>query len=149
MEVVKAMPYAPDDLCRLVGDVRAYPKFIPWLKHIRVLREKPHEEGGWEGAAEAVVGWKAITEAFSTNVRCEPAKGEVDVGLLNGPFRSLINRWRFAKDEQNGGSIVRFYIAAEFKNPILQAVLRANKDLAAKRIMAAFETEAARRFAGA
>jgi coenzyme Q-binding protein COQ10 len=145
VETEKRLPYAPDDLCRLVGDVRSYPKFIPWLKHLRILREKPHEEGGWEGAAEAIVGWKAITETFSTLVRSEPAKGEVDVGMLSGPFKTLINRWRFKSDGQ-GGAIVKFYIAAEFKNPVLQAVLRGAKDKAAHRIMAAFEAEAQRRF---
>jgi coenzyme Q-binding protein COQ10 len=145
LETEKRLPYAPDDLCRLVGDVRSYPKFIPWLKHLRILREKPHDDGGWEGAAEAIVGWKAITETFSTSVRSEPVKGEVDVGLLSGPFRSLLNRWRF-KSDGDGGAIVKFYIAAEFKNPVLQAVFRSNKERVAARIMQAFEAEAHRRF---
>lgn len=145
IEAERRLAYPPADLCRLVGDVRAYPKFIPWLKSLRVLREAPLPDGGWDGTAEAVVGWKAITERFATHVRCAPASGEVDVELAKGPFRSLENKWRFA-DDGAGGALVKFWIAYEFKNPVLQAVVSANRDLVADRIMGAFVAEADRRF---
>lgn len=147
IEAERILPYDAGDLCRLVGDVREYPKFIPWLKSLRVIREEPREQGGWEGVATAIVGWKAITERFSTSVRCEPAKGEVEVALVSGPFHALDNRWRF--DPHQDGARVRFCIAYQFKNPVLQAVVAANKDKVAGRIMAAFEREAHRRLAKA
>ncbi|MEJ0061103.1 MAG: type II toxin-antitoxin system RatA family toxin [Terricaulis sp.] len=130
LEATRDMPYAPADLCRLVGDVRAYPHFIPWLKSLRVIEEHPKPDGGWEGSAEAVVGWKAFEERFTSKVRCEPEKGEVDVAMVRGPFHTLDNRWRKA-------ARVRFYIAYEFKNPLLQAAVNANRDKLAGRIMAA------------
>ncbi len=139
----RILPYAPADLCRMVGDVRAYPGFIPWLMSLRVVKEEPRDEGGWEGVAEAIVGWKAIRERFSTSVRCEPAKGEVDVSLVSGPFHALDNRWRFEPHET--GARVRFYISYQFKNPVLNAAVSANKDKVAGRIMSAFEKEAKRR----
>ena len=143
IEAERILPYAPEDLCRLVGDVREYPKFIPWLQRLRVLKEEKREAGGWEGVAEAIVGWKAITEKFSTKVRCEPAKGEVDVALVSGPFHALDNRWRFEAHAQ--GARVRFWISYQFKNPILNAVVNANKDKVAARVMESFEREARRR----
>jgi coenzyme Q-binding protein COQ10 len=139
----RILPYAPGDLCRLVGDVREYPKFIPWLKSLKVTKEAPRPEGGWEGVAEAIVGWRAITERFSTTVRCEPAKGEVDVALVSGPFHALDNSWRF--DPHERGAHVRFSISYHFKNPVLQALVAANRDKLAQRIMGAFEREARRR----
>lgn len=139
----RILPYAPDDLCRLVGDVRAYPRFIPWLKSLRVTREEPRDAGGWEGVAEAIVGWKAVTERFATSVRCEPAKGEVDVALVSGPFHALDNAWRFEPHE--AGARVRFTISYQFKNPLLQTAVSAAKDKLAGRIMGAFEQEARRR----
>lgn len=139
----RILPFAPDDLCRLVGDVRAYPDFIPYLMTLRVVKEDPREAGGWEGVAEAIVGWKAIRERFATHVRCEPAKGEVDVSLVSGPFHALDNRWRFEPHDE--GAKVRFWISYQFKNPVLNAVVSANKDKVAGRIMAAFEKEARRR----
>lgn len=143
IETERFLPYAAEDLCRLVGDVREYPKFIPFLKSLRVVREEPREGGGWEGVATALVGWKAITERFSTNVRCEPAKGEVDVSLVSGPLHALDNRWRF--EAKDGGTRVRFWISYHFKNPLLQAAVSANRDRLAQRIMTAFEQEARRR----
>jgi coenzyme Q-binding protein COQ10 len=143
IEAERVLPYAPADLCRLVGDVRVYPEFVPFLKTMRVTKEEPRPEGGWAGVAEAEVGWQAIKVHFSTSVRCEPAKGEVDVALVKGPLHSLQNKWWFAPHEK--GAHVRYWIAYEFKNALLQAAISANKDKLAGRIMAAFEREAIRR----
>lgn len=145
IEAERVLPYAPGDLCRMVGDVREYPKFIPFLQSLRVVREEPRAEGGWEGVASAIVGWKAITERFSTTVRCEPAKGEVDVALVSGPLHALDNRWRF--EQHDKGARVRFWISYQFKNPLLQAAISANRDRLASKIMSAFENEARRRLA--
>lgn len=143
IEAERVLPYPPGDLCRLVGDVRAYPRFIPFLQSLRVTEEEPRAEGGWEGVAEAIVGWKAITERFSTTVRCEPAKGEVDVSLVSGPLHALDNSWRF--EPHMKGARVRFWISYHFKNPLLQAAVAANRERLAARIMGAFEKEARRR----
>lgn len=143
IEAERVLPYAPADLCRLVGDVRVYPEFVPFLKSMRVTKEEPRPEGGWAGVAEAEVGWQAIKVRFATSVRCEPAKGEVAVALVKGPLHSLENKWWFAPHEN--GALVRYWIAYEFKNPVLQAAISANKDKLAGRIMSAFEREARRR----
>lgn len=143
IEAERILPYAPDDLCRLVGDVRVYPEFVPFLQTMRIKSEEPLPNGGWKGVAEADVGWQAIKVTFATSVRCEPAKGEVEVGLVKGPLHSLANRWWFKPHEK--GTHVRYWIAYEFKNPVLQAAISANKDKLASRIMMAFEREAKRR----
>jgi coenzyme Q-binding protein COQ10 len=144
VETERALPFAPDDLCRLVGDVRAYPSFIPWVQSLRVLQET-REGDGWRGLAQAVVGWKGLRERFSTYVNCRPEEGAVDVKLADGPFRSLENRWRFRSDSA-GGSIVDFWISYEFRNPLLNSLARVNRDVAADKIISAFEREAQKRF---
>ncbi len=112
-----------------------------------MTEEEPRADGGWEGVAEAMVGWKAITERFATTVRCEPAKGEVDVALVSGPFHALDNRWRFEPHRRRRRA-VHFWIAYEFKNPVLQRdCSNANRDKSPARIMSAFEAEAHRRLA--
>ncbi|MBL8560169.1 MAG: type II toxin-antitoxin system RatA family toxin [Hyphomonadaceae bacterium] len=145
LEAQRRLPYAPDDLCRMVGDVRAYPDFIPWIEDLKVTGEQ--DIGGVrEAIAHVRVGWKSLQERFSTKVRCAPADGEVDVSLVSGPFRTLRNEWRFKADGA-GGSLVKFWIAYDFKNPLLNAIVKANRDRVVERIMAAFEAEAARRCA--
>jgi coenzyme Q-binding protein COQ10 len=142
VEQQRTLPYDPAALCKLVGDVRTYPRFIPWLKSIRVTQETLRGDG-WEGIAEAVVGWRAITEKFATKVRSSPETGEVDVELVRGPFRTLRNRWRFTPTP--GGAHVKFWIAYEIKNPVLNAIVSANRELVATRILKAFIDEAERR----
>lgn len=66
IEAERVLPYAPEDLCRLVGDVRVYPEFVPFLTKMRVIKEAPREAGGWQGVAEADVGWQAIKVTFAT-----------------------------------------------------------------------------------
>jgi coenzyme Q-binding protein COQ10 len=143
IEAERILPYAPADLCRLVGDVRVYPEFVPFLQTMRVLKEEKLLDGGWKGIAQADVGWQAIKVTFATSVRCEPDKGEVEVALVKGPLHSLANKWWFTPHPN--GAHVRYWIAYEFKNPVLQAAISANKDKLAGRIMAAFEREARRR----
>ncbi|MGD9965422.1 MAG: type II toxin-antitoxin system RatA family toxin [Hyphomonadaceae bacterium] len=143
IEAERVLPYAPEDLCRLVGDVHVYPQFVPFLQTMRVAEREELADGGWRGVAEADVGWRAIKVRFSTSVRCEPSKGEVEVALVKGPLHYLANRWWFEPHEI--GAHVRYWIAYEFKNPVLQAAVSANRDKLSQRIMAAFEREAKRR----
>jgi coenzyme Q-binding protein COQ10 len=144
IDAERRLPYAPRDLCEMVGDVRTYPKFIPWIIDLKLSGEREHG-GVHEAVAHVLVGWRAIRERFSTRVRAAPEEGRVDVTLVSGPFRVLENRWRFQPDGE-GGSVVRFHVAYEFKSAVLNGLVRANRQKAADRIMAAFEKEAARRF---
>lgn len=144
IEAERRLPYAPHDLCEMVGDIRAYPKFIPWILDLKLSGEREHG-GVREAVAHVLIGWRAIRERFSTRVRSAPDEGAVDVTLVAGPFRTLENTWRFQPDGQ-GGSVVRFHVAYEFKSPMLNGLARANRQKAAAKIMAAFEKEAARRF---
>jgi coenzyme Q-binding protein COQ10 len=139
------MPYPPEALCALVGDVRAYPSFIPYLQDVRVDGDLA-TSADWEGVAHVKVGWKHLRETFATHVRSAPSRGEVNVRLASGPFRFLTNEWRFTADGE-GGSLVDFRINFAFKNAVLNSLVSMNKDIVVARLMAAFEQEAARRFA--
>jgi len=143
IEAERRLPYPPRALCELVGDVRAYPQFIPWILDLKLSGERQHGDAR-DAVAHVLVGWKSIRERFSTRVHCAPGDGKVDVTLVAGPFRLLENRWRFEPDGQ-GGSVVRFFVAYEFKSAMLNGLVRANRERAAEKIMRAFEKEAARR----
>jgi coenzyme Q-binding protein COQ10 len=143
IEAERRMPYPPKDLAALVGDVRSYPSFLPWMQSLTVISETS-ANGVRETVARADVGWKAIRERFTSKIRA--AELAVDVGLVDGPFRHLENSWRFEPDGK-GGSIIRFKIVYEFKSRFLQTIVSANRAIVSDRIMKAFETEARRRFA--
>jgi coenzyme Q-binding protein COQ10 len=138
--VSRTLPYTPEQLFELVGDVAKYPEFIPWITHMRVSNERIEPEGVRALDAEAAVGFSFLRERFGTRVRRDPASHVIDVSLLSGPFRKLENRWRFTPS--GPGTRIDFTIDFEFKVRLLDAVLRANFDKAVNRLIACFESRA-------
>ncbi len=138
--VTRLLPYTPAQLLDLVGDVKAYPQFVPWITSMRVWNERTDALGETLLDAEAGVGFSFLRERFSTRVRRDPAAGEITVSLLHGPFRKLFNRWKFR--EHPNGTSVEFEIDFEFKSRLLQALLAANFHHAVDRLIGCFEDRA-------
>lgn len=139
--VVHRLPYTPEQLFGLVGDVERYPEFIPWVTYMRVYNAREPVGGVDQCDAEAGVGFKFLRERFATRVRRdEPAK-VITVDLISGPFRRLANRWAFTAEGE--GTRIDFDIEFEFRVRLLDAVLRANFDRAVNRLIACFEARAA------
>ncbi len=66
------LPYAPDQLYALVGDVESYPQFVPWLTAMRTWNARVDAEGVSWVDAEARVGFSFLREKFATRVRRDP-----------------------------------------------------------------------------
>ncbi len=138
--VSRELPYSPDDLFRLVGDVDAYPEFVPWVSSLRTWNRTEPEPGVSTLDAEAKVGFAFVRETFATRVRRDANARVIDVSLLHGPFRRLRNRWAFAPS--GGGTRIDFEIDFEFKSRLLDAILAANLDRAASKVIGCFEARA-------
>jgi coenzyme Q-binding protein COQ10 len=136
----RILPYAPDQLLDLVGDVEAYPDFVPWIAAMRTWNARDEGEGVTSLDAEASVRFSFLKERFSTHVRRDAGAKEIVVSLLHGPFRKLLNRWRFSPHPT--GTSVEFEIDFEFKSRLLQALLAANFHHAVERLMRCFEDRA-------
>jgi coenzyme Q-binding protein COQ10 len=134
------LPYTPEQLFELVGDVAAYPDFVPWIEAMRVWNQREEEAGVTGLDAEARVRFAVLRERFSTHVRRDAGRREITVQLLQGPFRRLLNRWRFAPHGQ--GTEVQFEIDFEFKSRLLQTLLAANFSHAVSRLIDCFEARA-------
>ena len=139
--VSKVLPYAPDQLFHLVGDVAAYPDFVPWITAMRTWNARRTGEGVETVDAEAGVGFSFLKERFSTRVTRDANGHRIDVALLTGPFRRLANCWVFHDDP--GGTRVEFDIDFQFKSRLLDALLAANFTHAVERLMGCFEARAA------
>ena len=137
--VVRHLPYTPDQLVELVGDVARYPEFVPWITTMRV-RNARVEDGVSRVDAEAGVGFSFLKERFATRVWRDPIRCEIRVELLHGPFRRLSNRWRFEAEE--AGTKVLFDIDFEFKSRMLDALLAANFNRAVDKLIGCFEARA-------
>jgi coenzyme Q-binding protein COQ10 len=138
--LTKVLPYAPEDLFRMVGDVDRYPEFVPWLVSLRTWNARSEGDGVEFVDAEAAVGFAMVRERFSTRVRRDAKALQVDVALLSGPFKTLRNRWRFAPEGQ--GTRVDFDIAFTFKSKALSALLANNLEHAVERLVGCFEARA-------
>lgn len=139
-QVTRTLPYTPEQLFSLVGDVEKYPDFVPWISSLRTWNPRQLGEGVDTVDAEASVGFAFLTERFSTRVTRDAVKREIAVDLLSGPFRRLENRWRFSPDP--AGTRVEFEIDFLFKSRLLEALLAANFHHAVGRLMACFDARA-------
>jgi coenzyme Q-binding protein COQ10 len=139
--VSKHLPYTPDQLFALVGDVVAYPDFVPWITSMRVWNARTPEAGVETVDAEAGIGFSFLKERFSSRVRRDAGAHRIDVTLLSGPFRRLANSWEFFEAE-GGGTRVEFDIDFQFKSRLLEALLTANFAHAVDRLMSCFEARA-------
>jgi coenzyme Q-binding protein COQ10 len=139
--LTKVLPYGPDQLFRLVGDVDRYPEFVPWLTTMRTWNAHEIEPGVNCIDAEAGVGFSFLRETFATRVIRDANERHVGVNLLRGPFKALKNDWRFSPDGE-GGTRIDFSIEFEFKSRLLDAFLAANMDRAIDKLIACFEARA-------
>jgi len=138
--VSRVLPYAPEQLWALVGDVDAYPEFVPWIIGMRTWNARLESETVQAIDAEAQVGFSFLREKFATRVRRDAAARTVEVGLLYGPFRKLANRWRFSPHPL--GALVEFDIDFEFKSRLLDGLLAANFHRAVDKLIACFDARA-------
>lgn len=137
--VTRVLPFTPDQLFQLVGDVPAYPQFVPWITSMRVtnLRADPDVS---TLDAEAGVGFSLLRERFATRVIRDSRTREITTDLLRGPFRHLHNSWKF--EPHPDGCLVVFDIEFEFRSRILDALLHANFDRAVDKLIGCFEERA-------
>lgn len=139
--VERVLPYAPEQLFALVGDVARYPEFVPWITHMAVRGPTAESETVDRLEAEAAVGFSFLQERFATGVRRDAAAKVVDVSLIKGPFKALTNRWAFVPERQ--GTRVVFDIDFAFKSRLLDMLLTANFDRAVNKLIGCFEARAA------
>ena len=138
--VSRILPYTPDQLFALVGDVERYPEFVPWITSMRVWNRLDDGAGLTGVDAEAQVGFSFLKERFSTRVRRDGPQRLITVSLISGPFKRLVNRWKFYDDP--AGTKVDFFIDFEFKSKLLTAMLASNFDHAVERLMECFNDRA-------
>jgi len=140
-QVSKVLPYTPQQLFQLVGDVAKYPDFVPWITSMRTWNERTLSVGVEAIDAEAGVGFSFLREKFATRVRRDAHNRQIDVSLISGPFRKLENRWRFL-DAGHHCTRIEFEIDFVFKSRMIETVLRTNFGHAVDRLIGCFETRA-------
>ena len=132
----KHLPYTPEQLFTLVGDVGRYAEFLPWVVAVRVRSSTETET-----IADLVVGFTAFKERFTSKVT-KQAPDRITVDYIDGPLKYLKNEWRF-EPAPGGGSNVYFSVDFAFKSRIFETIAGQMFDRALRRMTGAFEARAA------
>lgn len=135
----RRVPFTPTQMFDVVADVEKYPSFLPMCESLHVRKREQRGEASVLTATMGI-GYKAISEHFTTRVTLVPAEPRILVEYLDGPFRHLENRWRFLAAPQ--GSIVDFYIDYEFRSVMLGLLMGAMFDKVFHKFSEAFEARA-------
>jgi coenzyme Q-binding protein COQ10 len=136
----KILPFKPDEIFELVGDVAKYPEFLPWCTGARV-REKQKTATGETMVADLMIGFKMVREKFTSRVTLDRPSLRIDVDYLQGPFKHLKNHWTFSAT-QNGQCRIDFHLEFEFSSVLLQKLIGVLFHEAVRRMVAAFEARA-------
>ncbi len=81
--------YSAAEMYALVGDIEAYPRFLPWCRSTHILIRNENEV---RATIEMVKG--GVHKSFTTCNRMQNHK-MIDIRLLEGPFKRLEGYWRF------------------------------------------------------
>lgn len=134
------LPYAPDQLFRLVAEIERYPEFLPWCLAARIRSRQDTVI-----QADLVIGYKMVRERFTSRVVLSPAQNRIDVTYAEGPFKYLNNHWIFNPTpgpDGRAGTEIDFFVDFEFKSRMLQKIIKLLFNEAVRRMVAAFEARA-------
>ena len=132
----RRLPYTPEQMFALVGDVARYPEFLPWVSAIRV-----RSNSDTQLVADMVVGFKGLRETFTSKVE-KTRSSRILVEYVDGPLKYLRNDWGFRPDGSSG-CLVDFSVDFAFKNRVFEALAGQVFDRALRKMIGAFEDRAA------
>lgn len=139
-ETTRTVSHSPAQMFALVADIERYPEFLPMCEALSI-RSRRERDGVTLLVADMTVGYKAIRETFTSQVVLKPADNRIDVKYIDGPFKYLVNTWRF-ETASGGGTEIGFFINYEFKSRVLGALMGAMFDRAFRMFAEAFEKRA-------
>jgi coenzyme Q-binding protein COQ10 len=135
------LPYTPEQVFELVGDVGRYQEFLPWVAAVRVRSNSETMM-----VADLVVGFGALKETFTSRVTKErPVR--IHVEYVDGPLKYLHNSWKFRPDGK-GGTDIDFCVDFAFKSRIFESLAGQMFDRALRRMIQAFEDRAHHLYGG-
>lgn len=132
--------FSIEQLYTVVAEVDKYPEFLPWCRAARIV-----EEQGNDVVADLVISYKAFTESYRSGIKLRPPEKQgsdayIDVDLINGPFKHLVNKWKFT--HENGQTKVYFFVDFAFKSSLLEKMMEMFFMDVCKKMMTAFENRA-------
>jgi coenzyme Q-binding protein COQ10 len=138
-ETIRHVKHTPQNMFDLVADIEKYPEFVPLCKGLHIQSKRDVVQKTLI-IANMSVGYKAISETFTSQVLLDKEQLRIEVSYLDGPFEYLNNIWTFNPHES--GSDVVFFIDYAFKSKMLGVLMGSMFDTAFRKFSQAFEERA-------
>lgn len=100
----------------LVDAVEDYPKFLPWCGGTTLLQRDQDTT-----RARILINYHGIRQSFTTE-NAKRAPVEMQIRLVEGPFRKLDGSWRFT-DLAGRGCKIEFKLHYEFAGRLLDRLI--------------------------
>jgi ribosome-associated toxin RatA of RatAB toxin-antitoxin module len=110
------VPFSAAQMFHLVNDIESYPLYLPWCRDAIILSRTPNEV-----RAQLHIARGGLRHSFSTLNRLHEHH-QIEVNLLEGPFRHLKGLWNF-EDKKEGGSFVSIDLEFLLSNRLLDLAL--------------------------
>jgi len=116
VEKTVLVPHTAEQMFKLVDEVEEYQHFLPWCGGGYI-----NEMQGTTMLATIHIDYHHIKQQFSTkNLRNPPH--QIDIELLDGPFKHLDGCWRFIPLNDEACKI-EFRLQYEFSNKLLEKLV--------------------------
>lgn len=127
--------FSAEAMYRLVGDIEAYPQFLPGC--VSAIIESAQGE-----RVQARLGFRVrgLSDSFATENRLEPV-ARIHMRLVDGPFRQLAGAWEFLPLTEDACKVT-LRLSLEFGNRMLEATLGPWLDRAVNSLIDAFRQRA-------
>ena len=109
---IEMVPFAPEQMFELVKDIESYPEFLPWCRAARILRRT--EQGV---IASLSIAKGKIQHSFTTENLNALNNSQIEMRLVDGPFKQFHGFWRFEPIES--GCKVALNLQFEFASRLI------------------------------
>ena len=133
--------FSKDQMFDLVADIDSYSQFLPWCDNSNIISKKIEDDSNTMVIADLDIGYKSLSYTYRSEVTLSNNKDYIKVTHVDGPFKHLINEWRF-ESLSNNQCKVSFFIDFELSSKIFNLLMNEFFDVAFKRMVSSFQNRA-------
>ena len=146
----RVVPFTPEHVYSVVGDVKKYEEFVTWCVGSKIVRG-PVKVGSNNGSpmnhvkleAELAIGFNLMSEKYISHVAMYPNKSIRAISRDTSVFDKLLTEWKFKPGEKPDTCEIQFFIDFKFSNPLYERVSAIFFDEVVKEMVGAFEKRCA------
>ena len=139
-EEKKIVSYSKEQMFNLVADIDKYSEFLPWCNNSKIISKKKEKDTEII-IADLEIGYDQFIYTYRSEVILHNNKSEINVRNLDGPFKYLVNNWKFLNINEDECEI-QFSIDFELNVSLLDILMKKFFDLAFKKMVEAFVSRA-------